>query len=60
MSFQLILVLYVAGALVAMWLAQARGYWWPIGLALGALLGPVAPIAALILPNRKRRRSAPR
>ncbi len=56
MSVPLVIALYVAGTVVAMWLAQARGYWWPIGLAMGAALGPVAPAALFVLPNRKRRR----
>ena len=57
MSFSVVIPLYVVGALVAMYVAQARGYWWPIGLAMGAALGPVAPVALFVLPNRKRKRT---
>lgn len=58
MDANIIIPLYVAGALAGMYLAQARGYWWPIGLAFGLVIGPFAPAAMLILPNRKRRSTA--
>jgi hypothetical protein len=54
----LIIPLYVVGAAVAMYLAQARGYWWPIGLAVGLVSGPLAPVVMFILPNRRAKRSA--
>jgi len=55
-----VIALYIVGALVAMYLAQLRGYWWPIGLVFGAIVGPFAPVVMIVLPNRKRRRAESR
>ena len=56
MSPATLVPLYVVGTIVAIYVAQARGYWWPIGLAAGLATGPVAPLVMFILPNRKRKR----
>ncbi len=57
MSFQLLLGLYALGTFAAVWVARARGYWWPIAIGMGLLLGPLAPAVLLVLPNRHKARS---
>ena len=58
MNIQIVILLGIIGTVAAVYVAQMRGYWWPIGLVVGVLLPGIAPLVMLVLPNRKKKRSA--
>ena len=58
MNIQIVILAGVIGTIAAVYVSQARGYWWPIGLAVGVLLPGIAPLVMLVLPNRKKKRAA--
>lgn len=56
MNAEIVILAGIIGTVAAVYVSQARGYWWPIGLAVGVLLPGIAPLMMLVLPNRKKRK----